>query len=158
MTPANASHSDWFIDDRNIKYAHFGSPIAMLAKHRKRLYRPVTWNVSSADFYPRSVLACGYCYHISLRVCACRSTPRLPVRSLLFILSFVQARNTKLGQRTQRPWLRSLLISSLIDLDPQVQIWLWNQTLPHFEFVRTVAHHQFMIVLLNSAKYANHLG
>ena len=55
-------------------------------------------------------------------------------------------------KRGKTPWLRSLLILWLIDLDLQDQLLHWNQTLPHFKFVRTVDHHPLTIELPNSDK------
>ena len=77
-------------------------------------------------FYPRPVLAFGYCHR--LRLCVCVSVcvcVSLCVNHLL--VRAITRDPFKLGspnldQRCKRPWLRSLLFLGVIDLDLQGQI------------------------------------
>ena len=77
-------------------------------------------------FYPRPVLAFGYCHR--LRLCVCVSV--CVCVSLCVNHLFVRAitrdpfklGSPNLDQRCKRPWLRSLLFLGVIDLDLQGQI------------------------------------
>ena len=50
-----------------------------------------------------------------------------------------------LKYRCKRPWLRSLLLMGVIDVDLQGQIQLESLILPHFEPVRTITGHLFKL-------------
>ena len=92
------------------------------------------WENISA-FYPRPVLAFGYCHRLRLCVCVrvwvCQSVcqslacPRDNSGPL-------KLGSPNLDQMCKRPWLRSLLFLGVIDHDLQGQIKLQSQTLPHF--------------------------
>ena len=75
-------------------------------------------------FYPRPVLAFGYCHRLRLcvPVCVCVS---LCVNHLLvcaIIRDPFKLGSPNLDQRCKRPWLRFLLILGVINLDLQGQI------------------------------------
>ena len=78
------------------------------------------------DFYPRPVLAFGYCRCLRLCVCVCvclsvcLCVNHLLVRTITRDLFKLGSPN--LDQRCKRPWLRSLLFWGAIDLDLQGQI------------------------------------
>ena len=63
---------------------------------KKKTYRPVTWNISSIDIYPRPVLTFWY-YRCPRRSLCVRQPRDCPCAHS----SSVQARTTKLGQKTQ---------------------------------------------------------
>ena len=73
-------------------------------------------------FYPRPVLAFGYCRCLRLCVCVsvCLCVNHLLVRAITRDLFKLGSPN--LDQRCKRPWLRSLLFLGPIDLDLQGQI------------------------------------
>ena len=50
-----------------------------------------------------------------------------------------------LDHRCKIPWLRSLLVLGVIDLDLQGQIYLQSQYLPHFELFRAITQHPFKL-------------
>ena len=50
-----------------------------------------------------------------------------------------------LNHRCKRPWSRSQLFLSVIDLDLQGQIQLESQNLLNFELVRVITHHLFKL-------------
>ena len=52
-------------------------------------------------------------------------------------------------QRFKTPRFRTLLFFGMIDIDLQGQIWLENQSLPHFEIVCNVTHQPFKLESLN---------
>ena len=86
-------------------------------------------------FYPRPVLAFGYCRCLRLSVC-----PSVRVCGNHLLVRTITHHPFKLGSpnldhRCKRPWLRSLLFLGVIDLDLQGQIQLQSQNLPHFELV-----------------------
>ena len=88
------------------------------------------WRGLDRHFYPRPVLAFGYCR--CLRVCVC---VRVSVNHEL--VRAINHQPCKLGspnldQRCKRPWLRSLLFCGVIDGDLQGQFELESQNLPHF--------------------------
>ena len=75
-------------------------------------------------FYPRPVLAFGYCRCLRLCVCVCVSV-RMCVNHLLvraITRDLFKLGSPNLDQRCKRPWLRSLLFWGAIDLDLQGQI------------------------------------
>ena len=82
-------------------------------------------------FYPRTVLAFGYCRCLRLSV-------RPSVRP-----------SSNLDQRCKRPWLRSLLFCGTIDCDLQGQIELQSQNLPHFELVHAITQHRLKLQFPN---------
>ena len=94
-------------------------------------------------FYPRPVLAFGYCRCLRLSVCVCvrPCVNHELVRAITHHPS--QLGSPNLDHRCKRPWLRSLLFLGAIDLDLQGQIQLQSQNLPHFELVRAITHHPF---------------
>ena len=90
---------------------------------------------SVTPFYPRPVLAFGYCR--CLRVCVCMCV-RVSVNHELvraIIHQPLKLGSPSLDQRCKRPWLRSLLFCGVIDGDLQGQIELESQNLPHFGLV-----------------------
>ena len=96
-------------------------------------------------FYPRPVLAFGYCRCLRLSV---RSPAVSP--SITKFVNAITHHPFKLGSpnldhRCKRPWLRSLLVLGVIDLDLQGQIYLQSQYLPHFELFRAITHHPFKL-------------
>ena len=96
-------------------------------------------------FYPRPVLAFGYCR--CLCVCVCLSVNHQLVCAVTH--QPFQLEPPNLDQRCKRPWLRSLLFFGKIDLEIQGQIELKCQNLPHFELVRAISHHQLKSVFPN---------
>ena len=95
----------------------------------KMVLDSIACNVSFSEkhaFYPRPVLAFGYCHR--LRLCVCLSVcvcVSLCVNHLL--VRAITRDPFKLGspnmyQRCKRTWLRSLLFLGVIDLDLQGQI------------------------------------
>ena len=95
------------------------------------------------DFYPRPVLAFGYCRCLRLSVCV--SVRPCVNHELVRAITHdpFQLGSPNLGHRCKRPWLRSLLFWGVIDLDLQGQILLQSQNLPHFELVCVITHHPF---------------
>ena len=95
----------------------------------------------SANFYPRPVMAFGYCRCLRLSVCVCVcvcmcvcvSVNHQFVRTITCHPLKLQSPN--LDQKCKTPWLRSLLFLGFIDLDLQGQIELKSQNLPHFGLV-----------------------
>ena len=73
-------------------------------------------------FYPRPVLAFGYCrcLHLCVCVCVCLSVNHLLICAITWDPFKLGSPN--LDQRCKRPWLRSLLFFGLIDLALQGQI------------------------------------
>ena len=96
-------------------------------------------------FYPRPVLAFGYCP--CLRMCVCLSVNHQLVCAITHQPFKLESPN--LDQRCKRPWLRSLLFFGMIDLELQGQIELKSKNLPHFELVRATSHHQLKSVFPN---------
>ena len=94
-------------------------------------------------FYPRPVLAFGYCR--CLRLCVCVCVRPCVNHELVRAITHdpFQLGSPNLGHRCKRPWLRSLLFWGVIDLDLQGQILLQSQNLPHFELVCAITHHPF---------------
>ena len=100
----------------------------------------ILWSSACTDamfhFYPRPVMAFGYCRCLRLSVCVCVcmcvcvSVNHQFVRTITCHPLKLQSPN--LDQKCKRPWLRSLLFLGFIDLDLQGQIELKSQNLPHF--------------------------
>ena len=93
-----------------------------LWKLHKILEKCLNYSIPSLNFYPRPVLAFGYCRCLRLCVCVsvCMCVNHLLVRAITrdpFKLG-----SPNLDQRCKRPWLRSLLFWGAIDLDLQGQI------------------------------------
>ena len=118
------------------------------------LLPPVTERASNVElwcfrFYPRPVLAFGYCLCLHVCVCVC---VRVSVNH-----EFVRAithQPFKLGspnldQRCKRPWLRALLFCGIIDRDLQGQIELQSQNLPNFGLMHAITHHQLKLQFPN---------
>ena len=104
-------------------------------------------------FYPRPVLAFGYCRCLRLSVC-----PSVRVCGNHLLVRAITRHPSKLGSpnldhRCKRPWLRSLLFLGVIDLDLQGQIKLQSQKLPHFELLGTITHHLFKLGSPNLGKW-----
>ena len=103
-------------------------------------------------FYPRPVLAFGYCRCLRLSVC-----PSVRVCGNHLLVRAITRHPCKLGSpnldhRCKRPWLRSLLFWGVIDFDLQGQIKLQSQKLPHFELLGTITHHLFKLGSPNLGK------
>ena len=104
---------------------------------------------SVTPFYPRPVLAFGYCRCLRLSVCVCvRPCVNYELVRAITHHPF-QLGSPNLDQRCKRPWLRSLLFCGMIDHDLQGQIELQSQNLPHFELVHTITHHQLKLQFPN---------
>ena len=79
-------------------------------------------------FYPRPVLAFGYCHRLRLCVCVsvCVCVCVSPCVNHLLVRAITRdpfkLGSPNLDQRCKRPWLRSLLFLGVIDLDLQGQI------------------------------------
>ena len=103
----------------------------------------------AGPFYPRPVLAFGYCH--CLRVCVCVRV-RVSVNH-----EFVRAithqpfklGSPKLDQICKRPWLRAPLFCGMIDHDLRGQIELQSQNFSQFELVHAITHHQFKLQFPN---------
>ena len=96
-------------------------------------------------FYPRPVLAFGYCRCLRLSVC-----PSVRVCGNHLLVRAITHHPFKLGSPNlnhgcKRPWLWSLFVFLGIDLDLQGQIELQSKKLPHFELVDTITHHLFRL-------------
>ena len=109
------------------------------------------WSTISS-FYPRPVLAFGYCRCLRLSVC-----PSVRVCGNHLLVRAITRHPFKLGSpnldhRCKRPWLRSLLFWGVIDFDLQGQIKLQSQKLPHFELLGTITHHLFKLGSPNLGK------
>ena len=80
----------------------------------------------SCDFYPRPVLAFGYCHRLRLWVCVsvcvyvCVCINHELVRTITH--RPFQLGSPNLDQRCKTPWFRSLLFLGMLDLDLQGQI------------------------------------
>ena len=87
------------------------------------------------DFYPRPVLAFGYCRCLRVCVCVCVrvSVNHEIVRAIIHQPFKLGSPN--LDRRCKRPCWRSLLFCGVIDGDLQGQIELKSQHLPHFGLV-----------------------
>ena len=99
------------------------------------------------DFYPRPVLAFGYCHRpclcICQCVCMCVCINHLLVRTITHQPFKLKSPNLK--HRCKTPWLRCLLFWGVIDLELQGQIERESRILPHFELVRTITCHPFKL-------------
>ena len=96
-------------------------------------------------FYPRPVLAFGYCHRLRLWVCV-----SVCVCVNHELVHTITHHSFKLGspnfdQRCKTPWFRSLFLGGMIDLDLQGQIYLESQILPYFELVCTITHQPFKL-------------
>ena len=98
-------------------------------------------------FYPRPVLAFGYCCCLHLSVCVCLCVNHKFVRTITHQPFKLGSPN--LDQRCKRPWLRPLLFCGTIDRDLQGQIELQSQNLPHFELVDAITRHQLKLQFPN---------
>ena len=113
-------------------------------------YKSYVWcDILSDFYYPRPVLAFGYCCYLHLSVCVCvRSCVNHELFRAITHHPF-QLGSPNLDQRCKRPWLRSLLFCGMIDRDLQGQIELHIQNLPHFELVHAITHHQLELQFPN---------
>ena len=98
-------------------------------------------------FYPRPVLAFGYCRCLRVCVCVCVSVNHAFVHAITHQPFKLGSLN--LDQRCKRPWLRALLFCGKIDHDLQGQIELQSQNLLHFELVHAITHHQLKLQFPN---------
>ena len=98
---------------------------------------PLTKDAELWCFYPRPVLAFGYCRCLGLSVSPSVTKFVCPITHYPFKLG-----SPNLDQRCKRPWLRSLWFCGMIDCDFQGQIELQSKNLPHFELVHAITHHQ----------------
>ena len=98
-------------------------------------------------FYPRPVLAFGYCHRLRLCVCPCVCVSLCVNHLLVRAITWdpFKLGSPNLDQRCKRPWLRSLLFWGVIDLDLQGQINFKVRIFPHFELVQTITHHPFKL-------------
>ena len=99
------------------------------------------------NFYPRPVLASGYCRCLRVCVYVCVSVNHEFVRAVTHQPFKLGSPN--LDQRCKRPWLRALLFCGMIVRDLQGQIELQSQNLPHFELVHAITHHQLKLQFPN---------
>ena len=103
-----------------------------------------------SDFYPRPVLAFGYCQR--LRLCVCVSVCVCVSQSLACPRDNsgpVQARIAKFGLKVYNTLVKIPIVFGVIGHDLQGQIKLPSQNLPHFELVRAITHHPFGLGPLN---------
>ena len=140
--PAMCWHGKWLRNQWNSSEKH----VVWLNSGRP------TWDITiffTFDFYPRPVLAFGYCrcLRVCVCVCVCLSVNHQLVRAITHQPFKLESPN--LDQRWKRPWLKSLLFCGTIDLELQGQIELKIQNLPHFELVRAKSHHQLKSVFPN---------
>ena len=93
-------------------------------------------------FYPRSVLAFGYCrcLRLSVRVSVCQSRACPRDNSPL-----VQASITKFGVHMQKTLVKNPIVLGVIDLDLQGQFQLRSLNLSHLELVCMITCHQFKL-------------
>ena len=103
---------------------------------------PIRW-----FFYPRPVLAFGYCRCLRLCVCVCLSV-------CVSITCFprdnsgpVQARIAKFGPKMQNTLVKLNCFGGQLTLTFKVKFNLKvkSQNLPHFELVRTITHYPFKL-------------
>ena len=96
-------------------------------------------------FYPRPVLAFGYCNRPCLCICQCVCVSvcvcinHLLVRTITHQPFKLESPNLKL--RCKTPWLRCLLFWVVIDLELQLE----SRILPHFELFRAITCHLFKL-------------
>ena len=93
------------------------------------------------QFWPSGIVIACVCVSVSVSVCVCIN--HLLVRTITHQPFNLGSSN--LHQRCKTPWLRSLFIWGLIDLDLQGQIKLESWILPHFELVRTITCYPFQL-------------
>ena len=109
--------------------------------------RKCIWKYHLANdnhFYPRTVLAFGYCRCLRLSVSPLVTKFVRAITHYPFKLG-----SPNLDQNCKRPWLRSLLCCGTIDRDVEGQIELQRQSLPHFELVHAITHHQLKLQFPN---------
>ena len=122
--------------------------MGLVVKNYQGLKYPIAWwpgtikatswaSGFDPSFYPRPVLAFGYCR--CLRLCVSLCVNHLLVRAITRDPFKLGSPNLK--HRCKRPWLRCLLFWGVIDLYLQGQICLHSQNLPNFELVRAITHH-----------------
>ena len=104
-------------------------------------------------FYPRPVLAFGYCRCLRVCVCVRVSVSHEFIRAITHQPFKLGSPN--LDQRCKRPSLRALLFCGMIDRDLQGQIELQSQNLPHFELVHAITHHQLKLQFPNLEQNAS---
>ena len=102
-------------------FSWWRSPSGNVCSITGPLWREFTGLTKASDvelwhFYPRPVLASGYCRCLCLCVCINHLLVRTITRHLFKLGS------PNLVQRSKTPWLRFLLFCGVIDLDLQGQI------------------------------------
>ena len=102
-------------------------------------------------FYPRPVLAFGYCRCLRMCVCPCVRQSQVCQRdnSSTSCHQPFKLGSLNLDQRCKRPWLSALLFCGMIDRDLQGQIEPQSQNLPLFELVYAITHHQLKLQFPN---------
>ena len=89
------------------------SPAELTIMHSQYVLQFDTWSTDNCfvtdilSFYPRPVLAFGYCRCLRVCVCVCLSVNHQLVRAVTHQPFKLESPN--LDQRCKRPWLRSLL-------------------------------------------------
>ena len=100
-------------------------------------------------FYPRPVLAFGYCHRPCLCICQCVCVYVCVCINHLLVRTIThqpfKLKSPNLKHRCKTPWLRCLLFWGVIDLELQGQIERESRILPHFELVRTITCHPFKL-------------
>ena len=109
------------------------------------IYEVISVAYKHISFYPRPVLAFGYCHRLRLWVCVsvCVCVDHGLVRTITHWLFKLGSPN--LDQRCKTPWFRSLLFLGMIDYELQGQIQLERQILPNYELVCTITHQPFKV-------------
>ena len=135
---------EWFWVSRRIfVYSHHNT-IVFISKMSVCPSVCLSVCLSVTPFYPRPVLAFGYCRCLRLSV-----RPSVSPSITKFVRAIThhpfELGSPNLDHRCKRPWLRSLLFLGVIDPDLQGQILLQSQNLPHFELVRLITHHPFKL-------------
>ena len=119
-----------------------------IALRRKVVMLNLFWE--TIHFYPRPVLAFGYCRCLHLSVCvSVRPSVCVCGKHLMITHHPFKLGSPNLDNRCKRPWLRSPLFLGVIDLDLKGQIDLQSQNLPHFELVHAITHHQLKLQFPN---------
>ena len=99
---------------------------------------------TGVPFYPRLVLAFGYCR--CLRLCVCVSVCVYQSRACPHDnLPFVQARITKFGTKVQMTLVKVPIVFGDDRRWPSRSNLTWKSNLPHFELVLPITHQPFKL-------------